>query len=535
MLSSRLAILAALAMAGAPAQAFTLNVIHLNDMHSRIESVGETGSTCKSEDEAAGKCLGGAARVKTAIAEAKAAAEAKGEPVIALFAGDQFAGSLFFTTYQGLADVELLNGMGFDAMALGNHEFDLGPEPLAKFIEKAEFPVIFGNVEASTDPLLGKLQTAGPLVLDVAGEKVGIIALTTTETPEIASPGPTVTFADEIGSINAQLAALEAQGVTHVIALTHVGDVKDFELAAAANPGIDAIVGGHSHTLFSNTIEGAAHPYPMMIEGQGGVSIPVVQAGEYTKYMGELRLVFDDAGVVTEATGDTRLLDASIVPDPAMTARIADLAKPIEALKTKVVAEVAAPIDGSREACRAGECQMGNLVADAMLDRVKGQGVSIALQNGGGLRASIDQGQVTMGEVLTVLPFQNTLATFNLTGAGVIAALENGVSQVEEAAGRFLQVAGLTYVWDPKAAPGSRVVEVMVADGEAWAPIDPAATYGLVTNDFVRKGGDGFAVLRDEAKNAYDFGPGLETVLADYLAARPGYAPYTDGRIKRAE
>ena len=535
MIASRLALCATLAALGAPAQAFTLNVIHLNDMHSRVESVGETGSTCKAEDEAAGKCLGGAARVKTAIAAAKAEAAAKGEPAIALFAGDQFAGSLFFITGKGQVEVELMNDMGLDAMALGNHEFDLGPQPLAAFLEKAKFPVIFGNVDASTDPLLGPLQKTGPLVLDAEGEKVGIIALTTTETPEIASPGPTVVFKDELATLNAQLAELKAAGVKYVIALTHVGDVKDFALAAAADPGIDAIVGGHSHTLFSNTIEGAAHPYPMLIDGQGGAKIPVVQAGEYSKYLGELRLTFDDAGVVTEATGDTRLLDASVTPDAAMTARIQELAEPIEALKAQVVADVAAPIDGSREHCRQVECQMGNLVSDAMLDRVKGQGVTIALQNGGGLRASIDGGEVTMGEVLTVLPFQNTLATFNLTGAGVLKALENGVSQLEEGAGRFLQVSGLTYAFDPKAPVGARVSDVMVAEGEDWVPIDPAATYALVTNDFVRKGGDGFAVLRDEATNAYDFGPGLEGVLADYLAARPGYEAFTDGRIVRKE
>jgi 5'-nucleotidase len=535
MLASRLALVAALAGLAAPAQAFTLDVIHLNDMHSRVESVGETGSTCPAEDEAAGECLGGAARVKTAIAEARAAAEAKGEPSIVLFAGDQFSGSLFFTTYQGQAEVELMNAMGFDAMALGNHEFDLGPEPLAKFVEKAEFPVLFGNVDAATDPRLGPLQKTGPLVLEVGGEKVGIVALTTTETPEIASPGPTVVFKDELATLNAQVAELQAQGVKYIIALTHLGDVADVALAAAAAPGIDAIVGGHSHTLFSNTAEGAAHPYPLMAEGQGGVKIPIVQAGEYSKYLGDLRLVFDDEGVVTEATGDVRLLDASVIPDAAMATRVQELAKPIEELKNRVVAEVGAGIDGSRETCRAVECQMGNLVSDAMLDRVKGQGVTIAFQNGGGLRASIDAGAVTQGEILTVLPFQNTLATFNLTGQGVIAALENGVSQVEEGAGRFLQVAGLTYAWDPKAAPGDRIREVMVQEGEVWMPIDPAKTYALVTNDFVRRGGDGFAVLRDQATNAYDFGPGLENVLADYLAAHPGYMPYTDGRISQVK
>jgi 5'-nucleotidase len=201
-----------------------------------------------------------------------------------------------------------------------------------------------------------------------------------------------------------------------------------------------------------------------------------------------------------------------------------------------VIGEVSTPIDGERDSCRSGECAMGNLVAEAMLDRVRSQGATIALQNGGGVRASIDAGPVTKGEVLTVLPFQNTLSTFNIKGAGIVAALENGVSQVEEGAGRFPQVAGLTFKWTASVPPGEgRVSEVMVREGDAWVPIDPERIYTVATNDFLRRGGDGYAVLRDEATNAYDYGPGLEDVLADYIAANPGYAAFTDGRIARLE
>lgn len=177
---------------------------------------------------------------------------------------------------------------------------------------------------------------------------------------------------------------------------------------------------------------------------------------------------------------------------------------------------------------------MGNLVADAMLDRVADQGIEIAITNSGGLRASIDAGEVTMGEVLTVLPFQNTLSTFETTGANIVAALENGVSQVEEGAGRFPQVAGLQFTWDPEAEPGSRIVDVYVASGMDWEPIDPEETYLAVTNNYVRNGGDGYSVF-EGAANAYDFGPDLADVTAEYLAAMGPYEPFTDGRIKTAE
>jgi 5'-nucleotidase len=522
---------AAFVVGAGPAGAFTLHLLHVNDVHSRIESINEFDSTCSAEDEAAGECFGGAARLYTAINGLRDELRARGENVLVLDAGDEFQGSLFFTTYEGQAEAEMMNRIGFDAMVYGNHEFDLGPEPLAKFVETAEFPVLSGSVDVAGDNLLAPL-AEDHLVLDIGGEKVAIVAATTPDTAEIASPGPTVSFREPVEYLTTTVEKLTAEGVDKIILLGHLGVADDIAVAEAV-PGIDVIVGGHDHYLFSNTVEDAPYKYPLMVTGPEGRAVPVVQAGSYSKYLGHLEVTFDDAGVVTSATGDTMLLDASVEPDQGVLDRIKELAGPIEELKQRKVAEVAAGIDGSRESCRAGECQMGNLVAEAMLDRVKGQGVTIALQNGGGLRASIGGGTVTKGDVLAVLPFQNTLSTFNITGAGIVAALENGVSQVEEAAGRFPQVAGLRFTWDPAAAPGSRVRTVEVQDDGTWTAIDPAEVYAVVTNNFVRNGGDGYAVLRDQATNAYDFGPDLADVLSDYLAANPGYEPFTDGRIAR--
>ncbi|NND22488.1 MAG: multifunctional 2',3'-cyclic-nucleotide 2'-phosphodiesterase/5'-nucleotidase/3'-nucleotidase, partial [Silicimonas sp.] len=165
-------------------------------------------------------------------------------------------------------------------------------------------------------------------------------------------------------------------------------------------------------------------------------------------------------------------------------------------------------------------------IADAMLARVKDQGIDVAIQNGGGIRASIDAGEVTMGEVLTVLPFQNTLSTFRVSGATLVEALENGVSQVEEGAGRFPQVAGMTYSFDPKGEAGSRVSDVMIGG----APVEMDKMYGVVSNNYVRNGGDGYKMFVD-AEDAYDFGPDLADVTAEYLAAQGPFTPYTDGRI----
>jgi 5'-nucleotidase len=269
------------------------------------------------------------------------------------------------------------------------------------------------------------------------------------------------------------------------------------------------------------------------VDAPGGGRVAIVQAYAYGKFLGELNVTFDDNGVVTEATGEPIAMDAAFAEDETLKARIAELAQPLDEIRDKVVAEAAAPIEGSSDHCRVKECAMGNLVADAMLARVKSQGISIAIANGGGIRASIDAGPVTMGEVLTVLPFQNTLATFQIKGSDVIAALENGVSQVEEVKGRFAQVAGLKYAWTRTApANGGRVLEVMVQEGDAWVPIDPDKLYGVVTHNYVRGGGDGYAVFAENAIDPYDFGPSLEDVVAAYLGGGGAYQPYLDGRIE---
>ena len=518
----------AIAVLGAtPALAdFTLQIAHTNDVHSRIEPINRFDSTCGADDDAEGKCFGGAARIKTMIDTLRA----DHDNLVVLDAGDPFQGSLFYTTYKGSAAAEFMNAIGYDAMAVGNHEFDDGPQGLSDFIDAVDFPVVSGNMDLSGDVVLaGKVPAT--TVLDVNGTQVGIVSALATDTAETSSPGPNVMFIDEIESLTAQVAELEAQGVDIIIALTHVGFGKDVEIAENV-PGLDAVVGGHSHTFASSSSAKAEVSYPFWVSGPDEALVPVVQAYAYSKYVGLLTLELSDDGEVLDAYGDTILLDASVTADAAIAARVAEMAAPIEELKSRPVADAASAIDGDRGSCRSGECQMGNLVADAMLERVADQGVTIAIQNGGGLRASIDAGTVTMGEVLTVLPFQNTLATFELSGAGVIVALENGVSRVEDGAGRFPQVAGLRYTWDASAQPGSRIASVEVADGMGgFKPIDPAATYGVVSNNYMRGGGDGYSSFANDSMNAYDFGPGLELVVADYLAANSPYTPYLDGRV----
>jgi 5'-nucleotidase len=523
---------AALAVtAGAASADYTLHVLHVNDLHSRIEPINRFDSTCSAAEAEKNECFGGVARLATKINELRDSLRAAGQNVIVLDAGDQFQGSLMYTTYKGAAEAEFMEVIGFDAMAVGNHEFDDGPQALADFVDRVSFPVISGNLDLSRSNLL-KDKVQNHVVLEVGGERIGIVSALATDTVDTSSPGPDVLFQDEVESIRADVAALQAEGVTKIIALTHVGLPHDLRIAAGV-PGLDAVVGGHSHTYLSASDPARRGAYPTWVSQDDGSLVPVVQAYAYSKYLGHLELTFDDAGNLVYAGGDTLLLDSSVAEDPAIAARVKELAGPIEELKARVVAEAAGDIDGDRNSCRQRECTMGNLVADAMLDRVKDQGVSIAIQNGGGLRASIQAGQVTMGAVLTVLPFQNTLSTFEAKGSTIVKALENGASQVEEGAGRFVQVAGLKYTFDPALPAGARVSDVMVMEGGAWVPIDPEKVYGVVTNNYVRQGGDGFRMFGAEGMNAYDYGPDLADVLAEYMAKSGPYTPALDGRITR--
>jgi 5'-nucleotidase len=528
-----------LAFGSAPAVAqedagFTLTILHTNDTHARIEQFAGSGSTCSEEQAASGACVGGVARRATKIAELMGAAT---NPIL-VDAGDQFQGSLYYTEYRGAEAAEFMPMLGYQAMAIGNHEFDDGPANLARFIDSVGLPVLSANIDASADPdLAGKISPY--TVLDVNGEQVGVIGLTTDTTPFSSSPGDTVTFGEYIASLEPVIAELEALGVNKIVLLSHIGYADDQTLAAAID-GIDVIVGGHSHTLLANTIEGASGPYPTVVNSPSGAPVLIVQAEAYGKYLGNLEVTFDADGMASAWQGEPILLDASVAEDPDVLARVQALGQPLAELRNTVVGQSAIDLDGSRTSCRFGECTMGNLITDAMLWATQNDGAQIAIENGGGIRASLPAGDITRGGVLEVLPFGNMAATLGLKGADLLLALENGVSRAEnpdnEGTGRFPQVAGIRFSWDGSKPAGERIVsaEVRNADG-SFSPVDPDAVYQVVTNDFMRRGGDEYTIFAEAAINPYDFGSPLDQILADYIAAFSPVNPVIEGRITRVD
>ena len=285
--------------------------------------------------------------------------------------------------------------------------------------------------------------------------------------------------------------------------------------------GVDVIVGGHTNTLLGD-MEGAAGAYPTMVN-----DVPIVQAYAYGKFLGELNVTFDDDGVVTAASGAPIIMDAAVTEDEATKARIAEAAQPLDEIRNKVVAETAAPIegdarclpcDGMLDGQSCGRCDAGPGEGSGHRDRHRQRRRVARLDRRGRGHDGRGSDGAAVPEHAVHVPGDRR---DRRRGAG-----KRRVSQIEEGAGRFPQVAGLTFAVDPSAAAGSRVSDVMVGG----APIDPAKTYGVVSNNYVRNGGDGYSMFVT-AQDAYDFGPDLADVTAEYLAQNAPYQPYTDGRI----
>ncbi len=503
------------------AVAHRLTVLHMNDFHSRHEPVDGRALTCR--PGARPDCFGGAARLATALFAERAAAEAAGRTVLLVDAGDQFQGSLFYTAWHGAVELAVMHVLGTEAMAVGNHEFDNGPAVLASFVRGATFPVLSANSDASADPgLAGLLKPA--ITVEKDGLPIGLIGVTTLQTITGSSPGPTIRFTDPAAALATQAQALRAGGAKLVIALSHLGWDEDRALAGHV-PGVDVFVGGHSHTLLSDSEAGASGPAHAAFTGPAGRAV-VVQAACYGRYFGRLDLDVADDGTVLAMGGDTRHVGLDLPEHPEVAAIVASYAGQLDAVRRRVVGQAPAAIDIA--GCRVGECALGSFVAGAMLHSV--QGADVALMNGGGLRTGLPGGRITLGDVLSVLPFGNTVATLKLRGADLRAALANGVARA--GMGAFPQVAGLRFTWNPQADPAARLgrVEIGQADGH-FVPLDDARIYSVVTNNFVRAGGDGYGVMRDRAIDPYDTGPGLDEVVSAAIAASGAFAPQTDGRI----
>jgi len=488
---------------------FNLNIMHVNDSHAHVEQYP---------------------RLYTAVNELRT----KYDNTLLLDAGDVFSGTLFFNQYLGLADLYFMNELGYDAMTLGNHEFDKDSETLANFIKEMKFPMVSANVNVTQDPVLNQYfedVIASPgeggniypaIVKEIDGEKVGIFGLTTEDTEFLANPSDEIVFENVIETAKETVERLELEGVNKIIALTHIGNYMDLQLAEEVD-GIDVIVGGHSHTKIDT---------PIVIEKEEPTLI--VQANEYLNYLGLLNVSFDENGIVVAHNG--QLLDlAGYEEDPVLKAKVEEFAQPLEELKNTIIGSTEVFLNGERNDVRTKETNLGNMIADAMVEKAnESVPTTIGLQNGGGIRASIEAGEISLGNVLTVMPFANQLVTLELSGAEIWEALEHSVGEVENAQGRFLQVSGLRFKYDINQPAGQRVwsVEVKNVDG-TFEPIELDTYYNVATNAYIADGGDGFEVFKkakDEQRIKELFVVDYE-VLKSYIEKNSPVSPEVEGRI----
>ncbi|MGG4266953.1 bifunctional metallophosphatase/5'-nucleotidase [Peribacillus simplex] len=517
-----------------PAKAITLSLMHTNDTHAHLDNV---------------------AKRVTAVKEVR-----KSKPQALLVdAGDVFSGTLYFNEFKGQADLRFMNLMKYDVMTFGNHEFDLGAsaeghQALVDFIKGAKFPFVSSNVDFSKDdkfkglfsdlisskPEQGKIYNG--IIKQVDGQKVGFFGLTTEETRDVSSPG-SIEFENYLEEAEKAVKAFKGMGVNKIVAVTHIGyddnPAYDNDLILAAKvKDIDVIVGGHSHTQLDT-------PVVIDKDDKGKKKDPtvIVQGYQYSDFLGTIDVKFDKEGKIVGQAG--QLIKLSEKQDDAEAAKIFETySSKIEELKeTKTGATAVKALeaprsdDGTKPSVRKNETELGNLITDGMLSKAKefNKDAVIAFQNGGGIRAGIDQGDITLGEILTVLPFGNTLATMRLSGAEINEALEHSVSLAPKENGGFLHVSGMKFSYDSSKEPGNRVtkVEVQGEDG-TYSKLDATKEYVVATNAFTAKGGDGFTVFKKayEEGRVTDLGLSDWENLRDYVSGLKTVDPSIEGRIK---
>lgn len=569
-----------------------LNIAHINDHHSQLDAFAATELTL--DGVATQVELGGFAR-QTAMFKSVAGTK----NLLKLHAGDALTGSLYYTFFKGAVDAQMMNSVCFDAFTPGNHEFDDSDTVFKGFLDElakgsCKTSVVSSNVVAAAGTALAPTGGAAYLkpwvIKEIDGVKVGIVAVTIAgKTVNSSRPLASTQFNDEAASAQKAIDELKAQGVRHIVALTHQGYDADKAMAAKLTD-VDAIIGGDSHSLLGDFkavgIATSSGSYPTVVTNKNGETVCIGQAWEYSKAFGLMNIQFNETGAVKSCGGKATLLigdsfkrkDSAgawqVVSDSVRTTLMANLAasQPLVKVLTpdagasatlksysdQVAAEKAKPIGTATEAlCLVrvpGEstnrstgvagCEAGNTlargsdaaqaVAEAFLFAAKR--ADFSLQNAGGVRTPIAAGSLNMNTAFTLLPFTNVLVEMSLTGTEVVSALEDAVANhldLGQSNGSHPYAAGLRWNLDMSKTRGQRFSNVQVRNKTTgvWSNIDPSKTYVLVTNDFIAEGKDGYTTLG----TVFKAGRSVNTYLlytqsfVDYVLAKGSIARPTRG------
>lgn len=419
--------------------------------------------------------------------------------------------------------------MGFDAMTLGNHEFDGGDDQLGAFLENLTFPVISANIQ-STQPQLNASIKPYHIFEDY---QLAVIGVTTDTTPRIANVGPGTTFSDPVEAVQNTIDLIyNTTNITRIAAITHIGYEEDLRLARETT-GLYLIMGGHSHTLLlpenSTDFDEAAGAYPTIVDNVDGEEVFVVTAYRWGEYLGYIDVLYDSEGMVVSYHGGPIHLTNSTAQNTDLQTQIEDWAQPFQAFAAQELGISNVELD--QTTCQRQECLLGDFMADAMLAYTRNLSAGagdFALINAGGVRASIDVGPITRGEVLTSFPFGNAVVQISIDGDTLWNVIEGIVSRVSQTNGgpvtSFLQVSqGVRIEYNPNNANGTKLVDVTIGD----AALERNATYDIVTLDFLAGGGDNFFEPFDEVIT-------LDTqdeVLTRYIQTQSPVDIALDGRI----
>jgi 2',3'-cyclic-nucleotide 2'-phosphodiesterase (5'-nucleotidase family) len=485
-----------------------LKILYVNDFHGFAEPYKPTGSDAP---------LGGIAYLAGAVDRARGK-----QPSLLLAAGDMIQGNPWANLFRGKSCIDVMNAMRFDAMVVGNHEFDFGPKVLKERMAQARFPVLGANVKG--------LSALKPYVIkNLQGVRIAIIGVVTPETAVATHPRNVagLAFSTPESAVRKYLPELKRRADI-IIVLSHCGFQADRELAAKV-PGIDVIVGGHSHTKILQ---------PELV----GQTI-VVQAWEHAKVLGVLNLRIKDGKIAGFDGTLQEISPAAGAPNCQVQDIVARYESQVDSLLQRAIGETQVDLDG--EHVRTGETNLGDFVADVMRQAA---GADAAIINGGTIRTGIPQGKIAVKDIYAVLPFDNYLVGISLTGAQVKAALEHGVARLEEPSGSFPQVSGLTFTYSRSAPAGARVKDVTVGG----RPLDPQREYVVATNDYLVAGGDGYTVFGEALKSAGDYanlggaltssklayndpGTWLRDLVIAAIQAQKTITPKIDGRIKAVD
>ncbi len=458
---------------------YTLNLIHTNDLHAHLIPYHIDNRTC---DYQMKECQGGFARIKTVIDTYRQ----KHPDMVLLDAGDRFSGTVFYTLRKGQDVIRLMNEWGYDALTLGNHDFDDGIGEIEKMMQQIKSPVICANAVFPETTSLAR-QIKSSVIIERGGRKIGIIGLLTPDVKTETIHAKEITLSPLIKTIESEIAKLRQQQVDIVILLSHIGFDKDKTIAKQVRD-IDVIVGGHTHTLLSNNPAEteADGSYPTIVKNPDGKDVLIVSTGIGGQHIGRLSVTFDRYGTVRSYDGDTVSIDTSIVPDATVLNDITTIEHKLKDILHEEIVTTSVPVSLTDNGTFCSQsCYVGEVLTDALKRAIPE--ADFVILNAGGIRAGLSQGVITFQHLAQSYPFDSYGAIVSLTGQQVQEYLTLGLKKYtpKDRTNALLHVAGLSYSFNPQT---KQLVSVTVNN----QPIEDDKIYQVAMPSFIAGGGDGY-------------------------------------------